>query len=281
MNSENAIWLSFDVEATGPCPGIHAMLSIGVVAFVRDPQSREWRNLGTFTGNFQVPEDLVWDEDTAKWWEQWPEAYSAHRGGHFGPSDPHDVMEGLCAWLEEIRAGEPDWKPLTWVAYPAAFDMPFVNYYAHRFAPESWHKLAKDDVMQRVACFDIGSAAAVLLGIAPLDVGKSRMPDHWKAYENKTPHVALADAKEQAAMIKAILDDLEQEPGEVDSDGQDNNAGHAAHCCPTHGCKYESGFDEPSCPVVLGLIEREPHAGWCQEPELVDDPEACRREDGT
>jgi len=54
---------------------------------------------------------------------------------------------------------------------------------------------------------------------------------------------------------------------------------HAAHCCPVHGCKYEPRCGEKStCPVVNGLVEREFNAGWCQEPCLVADPNACRLE---
>lgn len=55
---------------------------------------------------------------------------------------------------------------------------------------------------------------------------------------------------------------------------------HANHCCPIHGCKYESLFvekEESECPVVRGLVERARNVGWCQEPHLVDDPEVCRK----
>lgn len=55
-----------------------------------------------------------------------------------------------------------------------------------------------------------------------------------------------------------------------------NDAAHAAHCCGFHGCKY---VDDDRCPVVKGKITREKDAGWCQEPELVDDPWACRAVD--
>lgn len=47
---------------------------------------------------------------------------------------------------------------------------------------------------------------------------------------------------------------------------------HAAHCCAVHGCKY----GEEVCPVVTGAVQREPRAGWCQEPGLVAQPKICR-----
>lgn len=55
---------------------------------------------------------------------------------------------------------------------------------------------------------------------------------------------------------------------------------HITHCCPVHGCKYESievTKETSECPVFKGLVEREKNSGWCQEPHLVDDPEACRK----
>lgn len=207
MISTNAIWLSFDVESTGPCPGLHAMLSIGVTAFVRHPQKMEWMDLSTFSANLQIPSFLRWDEETAEWWGQYEDAYSACRENLVAPEV---AMRELCGWLRDLQQAEPEWKPLTWVAYPAAFDMPFLNYYMHRFAPEEWREVAKDDVMQRVACFDIGSAACGVLGISPMDVSKRRMPDRWKSYKNLTPHVALADALEQAALAKALLDEMDK-----------------------------------------------------------------------
>lgn len=51
---------------------------------------------------------------------------------------------------------------------------------------------------------------------------------------------------------------------------------HRTHCCKIHGCKYESYEDQSTCPVVLGKVEQIKGYGWCQEPELVSDPEACR-----
>lgn len=53
---------------------------------------------------------------------------------------------------------------------------------------------------------------------------------------------------------------------------------HVTHCCPVHGCKYEYVGDPVTCPVVLGKIKREKNAGWCQEPNMVHDPEVCRLE---
>lgn len=52
----------------------------------------------------------------------------------------------------------------------------------------------------------------------------------------------------------------------------DEEMQHAGHCCEFHGCKY----GEETCPVVAGTVEREPSAGWCQEPGLVNDPDVCR-----
>jgi hypothetical protein len=271
MLGEKSIWLSFDVEATGPCPGIHAMLSIGVVALVRNSRTKEWTEVGEFEANLTIPSDLIWDQDTSRWWLTHPSAYAEHRKSLV---DPEEAMSNLCDWLHSIRMAEAELKKFVWVAYPATFDMPFLNYYMHRWASERWVELAEDDVMQRVACFDLGSAASMVLPADFHDVGKSTMPASWKGYKNPHPHVALEDAREQAALMQAIVD--EQNPlfsGKVD---ESEYGVHASHCCRVHGCKYESSFDEPTCPVVLGLVEQEPGAGWCQEPEVVSDPEACR-----
>ena len=200
MLGQKSVWLSFDVEATGPCPGIHAMLSVGVAAFTRDSDG-EFRDLGEFSANLLVPEGLKWDIDTSKWWDQHEDAFAIARHDMLAPEI---AMPQFCHWLSEVQAVQPEWKPLVWAAYPAAFDMPFVNYYMHRYAPKEWLEVAKDDVMQRVSCFDMGSFASLLLNVDPLEVSKSRMPAAWIG-KNLRPHVALDDAREQAHMLKAML----------------------------------------------------------------------------
>jgi hypothetical protein len=194
------IWLSFDIEATGPVPGLHSMLSLGISAWIdeRTEQSDCFGKVGAFSCNIRELDDCGWDRDTHEWWHD-PERSAALELTRVLIDSPLEAMERLMDFLE----GLPDAHHI-WAAYPATFDMPFVRYYAQRFVRDRWVRFY-DNPMERIACFDMGSYAMQLLGCDYHEVSKSRMPQSWVDYENPLPHVALNDAEEQARLLFAML----------------------------------------------------------------------------
>ena len=196
------VWLSFDIEATGPVPGLHSMLSLGISAWLEDPaipirRAERFRNVGTFSCNIRELDDCGWDPDTHAWWNDQARSVALKLTTVI-PSGPRDAMEQLISFLKSLPREDH-----VWAAYPATFDMPFVRYYAQRFVRDEWMRLYNP--MERIACFDIGSYAMRLMDCPYHEVSKSRMPSRWSDYDNPIPHVAIHDAEEQAHLLIAML----------------------------------------------------------------------------
>jgi hypothetical protein len=107
------IYVSTDVEADGPIPGPHSMLSFGSAAYTAAKEL-----VGTFTANLETLPGAAGHPDTMKWWQSQPEAWAQTRRD---PRDPAEVMRDYLAWLEGLPG-----KPV-FVGYPVAYDFLFVT----------------------------------------------------------------------------------------------------------------------------------------------------------
>jgi hypothetical protein len=175
------IYVSTDIEADGPVPGIHSMLSLGSAAFHGDKTL-----IGTFAANLATLPGAQGHPKTMEWWQTQPAAWVACRSD---PRDPAVVMLEYVSWVKSLPG-----KPV-FVGYPAAFDFGFVHWYLIRFAGESpfGH-----------SALDIKSYAMALLGTAYRESVKGNMPRGWFDDLPHT-HVALDDAKEQGALFCNML----------------------------------------------------------------------------
>lgn len=98
------IYVSTDIEADGPIPGPHSMLSFGSAAFREDKTL-----VSTFTANLELLPGATGDPKTMAWWATQPEAWAATRRDC---RDPAVVMADYVRWLK----GMPG-KPV-FVAFP-------------------------------------------------------------------------------------------------------------------------------------------------------------------
>ena len=175
------IFVSTDVEADGPIPGPHSMLSFASAAFRADKTL-----IGTFEANLATLPGAQGDPRTMKWWNGQPEAWAACRTN---PRDPVAVMTEYVAWLKSLP-GRP-----VFVGYPAAYDFMFVYWYLIRFAGESPFSHS---------ALDIKTYAMALLGTEYRESVKRNMPKNW--FDNLPhTHVALDDAKGQGALFCNML----------------------------------------------------------------------------
>ena len=175
------IYVSTDVEADGPIPGPHSMLSFASVAYDEDGVE-----VGTFSANLmQLPEAQPHDV-TMAWWAKQQDAWAACRTDL---QAPHDAMHAYVQWLRTLPG-----KPV-FVAYPAGFDFTFVHWYLVRFTGESPFSHS---------ALDVKSFAMALLGTRYRDTAKQRMPRAWFGPQRHT-HVALDDAREQGALFMGML----------------------------------------------------------------------------
>jgi hypothetical protein len=189
------IYVSTDVEADGPIPGPHSMLSFASAAYTADK-----RLIGTFSANLATLEGATPHPVQAAWWETQPEAWAACR------KDLQDPAAALVAYVEWVEAlpGKP-----VFVAMPAGFDFTFMFWYMMRFAgrcPFSWSAL------------DIKTLAFAMTGLPYRKCIKPRLPKHWFDDHPHT-HVALDDAIEQGALFCNMLAELRARQAALAADG--------------------------------------------------------------
>jgi hypothetical protein len=175
------VYVSTDVEADGPIPGPHSMLSLASAAYLADKTL-----VGTFEANLGLLPGATGDPKTMEWWQGQPAAWAACRSK---VRDPAAVLPEYVAWLKALPG-----KPV-FVAYPAAYDFMFVYWYLIRFAGESPFSHS---------ALDIKSYAMAVLGTEYRESVKRNMPAEWF---DKLPHthVALDDAKGQGALFCNML----------------------------------------------------------------------------
>ncbi|HEY6562118.1 MAG TPA: hypothetical protein VI072_32850 [Polyangiaceae bacterium] len=177
------LYVSTDIEADGPIPGPHSMLSFASAVFTADKT-----RIGTFTRNLETLEGAAPDPKTEAWWRTQPEAWAACRRDLVAP---HQAMLEYVEWLEALP-GRP-----VFVGYPAAYDFLFVYWYLLRFVGRSPFSHS---------ALDIKTFAMCLLGTGYRDTTKKTMPRRWF---DATPHthVALDDALGQGALFCNMLEE--------------------------------------------------------------------------
>ena len=179
--STTEIYVSTDVEADGPIPGPHSMLSFGSAAYTADKQL-----VRTFSANLETLPGASGHPETMAWWSRNEAAWKACRTDCQAPGV---VMPQYVGWLKSLPG-----KPV-FVGYPVAYDFMFVYWYLMRFAGESPFSHS---------ALDMKTLAMALLKTGYRDATKRNMP---KAWFDKLPHthVALDDAIEQGALFCNML----------------------------------------------------------------------------
>lgn len=172
-------YVSLDMESDGLIPGVHSMVALGAVAF-----DRTGRYLASYYDTYpQLPWGKT-DPNTMSWWRTQDPAVMAEAFSARTPIGPG--MAEFVAWVK----GLPD-KPLA-VAWPAAFDFAWVNYYTHMFA-------GGNPLGYR--CADIRS-----FGMGLYRTRSLTEHDLWDTTpRRRTQHNALADAWDQGELFCRLL----------------------------------------------------------------------------
>lgn len=184
-------YISVDVEADGPVPGLHSMLSLGAAAYHASGQ-----RVGTFSANLETLPEATTDDRTMVWWKSQPEAWKRARER---PRDPKTVMEEFHLFAlgdGPKRSGRP-----VMVTYPAAFDAMWVTWYLHAFT-------SGDPFRRR--CIDLKTMAMQVLGGGYANAAKRNMPPSWFSGRRHS-HVAVQDAIEQGELFINIVEALRKE----------------------------------------------------------------------
>jgi hypothetical protein len=175
------IYVSTDVEADGPIPGPHSMLSFASAAYTHDKSL-----VGTFSRNLETLEGARPDPKTEAWWQTQPAAWAACRRDSQAPDI---AMRDYVTWLGSLPGRA------VFVGYPASYDFMFVYWYLMRFVGQSPFSHS---------ALDIKTFAMSILGTGYRESTKRNMPKRWFDDIPHT-HVALDDALEQGALFCNML----------------------------------------------------------------------------
>ena len=192
--SSEECYVSVDIEADGPIPGIHSLLSLGAAAFDADGVLRD-----TFSANLEQLPDATEHPRTMRWWASQSAAWEAARTD---PQPPEQAMRSFTNWIE--RQHDAIGLPVL-VAYPAAYDAMWIEWYCHRFVGSSPF---------RRRAIDLKTLAMVAMGAGYRTTTKSRLPRHWRPPGEHT-HLALDDAIEQGELFVNIVRELNVQRGDV------------------------------------------------------------------
>ena len=186
------IYVSTDVEADGPIPGPHSMLSFGSAAF-----SEAGALVSTFSANLELLEGATGHPTTMAWWQKNQQAWEQTR---VDTQPPAVAMQKYLTWLKSLPG-----KPV-FVGYPVAYDFLFVYWYLMRFVGESPFSHS---------ALDVKTYAMAVLGLPYRDSTKRNMPKRWFPTAPHT-HVALDDAIEQGQLFCNMLFEQKHRKDTVD-----------------------------------------------------------------
>lgn len=170
------IYVSVDVESSGPTPGAYSLLSIGACV-VGDTGEEFYVEIKPINDAY-VPEAI---EVAGKSMEEF--ALSGQTA--------EDAMISFRNWVVLVAGNA---SPI-FVGFNAAFDWSFINWYFHTYIGENPFGIGGIDIK----AFYMGMS-----GCSWEDTRSSHIPAKFKGGSPHT-HNALDDAKEQAEMFERML----------------------------------------------------------------------------
>lgn len=175
MNTENEIFISVDIEASGPIPGEYSMLSIGACDVYR-PELTFSCLLKPTSAN-AVPEAMA------------VTGLSLDELRQNGLA-PAVAMEQFAQWVEDVRG---DATPVL-VGLNAPFDWSFVNYYFIRYFGSNPFGISALDIK------------ALFMGVHQCSWKATRSSNMKSvtAAQGEGNHDALDDARYQAELFRLI-----------------------------------------------------------------------------
>lgn len=180
MKAEKEIYVSVDIEASGPIPGKYSMLSIGA-CLAANPAEQFSCLLKPISQEF-VPAAL---EVTGLSLEKLREE----------GLEPSEAMAQFKAWVESVAHAD---QTVVFVGFNASFDWSFVNYYFHLFLGENPFGIAALDIKSMY----FGAVDCTWKSTRSSEIEKVVNP------ESSGNHDALDDAVYQAELFNLIREKL-------------------------------------------------------------------------
>jgi hypothetical protein len=189
-------YISIDIEANGPCPGVHSMLQFGAVFY--DPNGVV---LEEYCANIHEIEGGIEDPDTMKWWAEQevknPGLWASMRENLVTPKYAMAMFDSLVRKYMVVL----NCAPLV-VAYPAGYDFTWLYYYLCKYMGKS---------VVGFSALDMKTMAMTIIQKRFHDSSKARFPRSWFDPKLKHTHNALDDARGQGYtffQMKQALEDI-------------------------------------------------------------------------
>ena len=173
---QTEIYISVDIEASGPIPGEYSMLSLGANTIER-PGETFYREIQPISDRF-LPEAIE------------VSGLSMERLVAEGQA-PLEVMSDFRAWVGQTADGG---RPV-FVGFNVSFDWAFVNWYFHRFLGENPFGIGG---------IDIKAYAMGKLNCSWQETSASRLPLEFRTSQPLS-HNALDDAIVQGEVFARLL----------------------------------------------------------------------------
>lgn len=189
--SPEAIFIVTDIEADGPTPLHHSMLSFASVAIEADGTRH-----GEFEAVLKPRPDRTTHEMTMEWWASQPEAWKA---ATTGAEEPSVVMPRFADWVESL----PGHK--VFAAAPMMFDGLWMDHYLDEFAgTRVLSGPFKGRQIFRGGGVCLYTMAGTLRGAPYTDWGMSKLPAEFYGHIPHT-HKAIDDARGFANVLVELM----------------------------------------------------------------------------
>lgn len=187
------VYLSVDVEASGPFPGIFSLVSLGAVV-VRSNSEGIW-SVDEELGFYQElkPLEGAAELEAATRIHGLSRQYLEEHG-----REPEIVMREFAIFFKDLQKR---FKKVIPAAWPASFDSPYVGWYLQYFTgdnPTGWSAFDIPSFGMGLFCCH-RNALRNLMRKAGIEFGL-----------NPNPHNALADAIEQGQTLASLLNHARQ-----------------------------------------------------------------------
>lgn len=171
------LFISCDIEASGPIPGEFSMLSQGF-SLVDDPSKTFYREFKPISDKF-IPEALA------------VSGLSLEKLRKTGVT-PEDGMRDLAKWVKQVSKG----KTPIFVGFNSPFDWMFSAYYCHRFLGSNPFGINAIDIK----AFYMGK-----FGVPWTETRSSKLDKRFLS-DGPLTHNALEDAIKQGEIFRKIRD---------------------------------------------------------------------------
>lgn len=179
-----------DIEADGPDPGRHSMLSLASVA-----RSESGEDQGEFTINLKPLPEAVQDAGTMRWWQTHPLAWQESTRNK---TESKTAMQAWADWVEN-RPGTP-----VFAAHPLSFDGAWVDWYLQKFTDRRLFYRPRDPGLSYGAGVDIPSLIMAKTGWEYQRCNRDNYPATWLGGHDHN-HRALDDARGYAHLLTLVL----------------------------------------------------------------------------